>query len=210
MNIICNNCIGSHAYYKLGERLPNPFQWCGIDLIDFVYIGKHWGKMNLSDVSFEFETRLYQTRETVLCNIDGGRAKVHFSHYIQDWSFDEPGRSETWKYCILYKDILGWTRKKWFSRMGRSEEPVTFVYCFNLWDMRHPKTRKEYPVALKMLFEIKEPLLILMHESVDVPGDMEVPENVTIVKVPDGEMSFCTPYLVDRILDYFKNKTPGE
>ena len=202
MNIICNNCIGSHAYFKTGQRLSNQFQWCGIDLLDFVYIGTHWGHMDLMHPEFELETRLYQTRETVLCKIDGGRAKVHFSHYIQDDSFSEPGRCDTWKYCLLYKDILGWARDKWFSRMGRTEEPVTFVYSFNLWDMRHPKTRKEYPIALKMLFEIKEPLLILVHESIDLTG-LEVPENVTSEKVPDQEMSFCTQYLVDKVLEQF-------
>ena len=199
MNIICNDCLGSHAYHKLGERLPNSFQWVGIDLLDFVYIGRNWGKMDLENVTFELETRLYQTRETVLCKVDGGRAKVHFSHYIQDDSFKEPGRSERYKYCWLYKDILEFCREKWFRRMDRSSEPVTFVYSFNLWDMRHPKTRKEYPVALEMLFSIREPLVILMHES--VPVEMEVPDNVRIVKIPDDEMTFCSDYLVDRIIE---------
>ena len=87
--------------------------------------------------------------------------------------------------------------------MNRTDEPLTFVYCFNLWDMRHPKTRKEYPVALDELFSITEPLIILMHESVDI-GKREIPANVTLIKVPDEEMFFCSDYMVQKILEQFK------
>ena len=83
--------------------------------------------------------------------------------------------------------------------MGRTDEQPTFVYCFNLWDMRHPKTRKEYPVALEELFSIKEPLIILMHESVET--DLVPPENVTLVKIPDSELTFCSEYMVNTLIE---------
>ena len=198
MNLISNNCIGSHVYYKTGTRLTNQFQWCGIDLKDFVYLAKHWREMDLGNTSFELETRLYQTRESVLCTVDG-KVKVHYSHYLQDDSFEEPGKCDRYKYCMLSNDILGFARDKYYSRMGRTDEQPTFVYCFNLWDMRHPKTRKEYPVALEELFSIKEPLIILMHESVET--DLVPPENVTLVKIPDSELTFCSEYMVNTLIE---------
>lgn len=199
MNLICNDCIGSHAYYDLKMRLTNPFQWCGIDLPDFVYLANHWREMDLTNTKFELETRLYQTRKSVICTVDG-KVKIHYSHYLQDDDFEEPGKCDRYKYCMLSSDILGFARDKYYSRLGRTDEQPTFVYCFNLWDMRHPKTRKEYPVALDMLFTIKEPLVILMHESVDI-GDKNIPENITLVKVPDEELTFCSQYLVDKVIE---------
>ena len=186
-----------------GERLNNQFSWCGIDLKDFIYLANHYDKIDYNDVSFELETRLYQTRESVLCKVDGGKLKIHFSHYLQDEDFVEPGRCDRYKYCMLYKDILGFAREKWFSRIGRSSERPTFVYCFNLWDMRHPKTRKEYGVALDWLFDIKERLVIVMHESVDI-SDREVPENITIVKLPDEQLTFCSEEMIQALLRHIK------
>ena len=204
MNVICNTCLGSHMYYSTKKRLVNQFSWCGIDLKDFVYLANHYDELDYNDVSFELETRLYQTRESVLCKIEGGKVKIHFSHYLQDDSFSEPGKCDRYKYCMLYKDILGFAREKWFSRMGRTDERPTFIYCFNLWDMRHPKTRKEYGVALDWLFSIKEKLIILMHESVDI-SDREIPENITVVKLPDEELTFCSEYMVEALLKQFKD-----
>ena len=205
MNIICNNCIGSHVYYRLGERLPNPFQWCGIDLKEFVYLAKHYHELDYSGATFSLETRLYQTRESVLCTMENGKVKVHFSHYLQDSSVDGTGRNDTWKYCLLSDDIIGVGREKFYSRLGRSDEPVTFVYCFNLWDMRHPKTRKEYPYALRELFSIEAPLVIVMHESVDMPK-IVVPSNVTVIKLPDEDLTFCSSALVDAVIDHFRKQ----
>lgn len=182
----------------MGKKLTNQFQWCGIDLKDFVYLAKHWREMDMTNVKFELETRLYQTRESVLCTVDD-KVKVHYSHYLQDEDFDTPGKCERYKYCRLSRDIVSYARDKYFSRMGRTDEQPTFVYCFNLWDMRHPKTRKEYPVALKELLSIEEPLVVLMHESVDI-GDLEVPGNVKIVKVPDSELTFCSEYMVNTLI----------
>ena len=204
VNIVCNNCIGSHVYYKVGLRLTNQFQWCGIDLKDFVYLAKNWRDMDLSNVDFKLETRLYQTRESVLCTVDE-KVKVHYSHYLQDEGFTEPGKCDRYKYCMLSNDIIGYARNKYFSRMGRTDEPITFVYCFNLWDMRHPKARKEYPVALDELLTITDPLVVLMHESVDI-GDREIPENVTLLKVPDSELTFCSDYMVDTLIDLLIKK----
>lgn len=193
-------------YYTLGERLPNQFQWCGIDLKDFVKLAKEYKELDFSDVSFELETRLYQTRESVLCKIGRGEdeVKIHFSHYLQDGGFDEVGRWDRYKYCLLYKDALKLARDKWFSRMGRSDEEPVFIYCFNLWDMRHPKTRKEYGTALDWLFSIEGyRVVILMHESVDI-GERVVPSNVEIVKMPDEELTFCSDLMVDTLIDHLK------
>ena len=185
-----------------GERLNNQFSWCGIDHKDFVYLANHYDEIDYNDVSFELETRLYQTRDSVVCKVGGGKVKIHFSHYLQDDSFIEPGWCDRYKYCLLYKDILGFAREKWFSRMGRSSERPTFVYCFNLWDMRHPKTRKEYSVALDWLFDIRERLVIVMHESVDI-SDREIPENVTVIKLPDEDMTFCSERIIGVLLEHF-------
>ena len=198
MNLICNDCIGSHVYYKLKKRLNNQFQWCGIDLQDFVYLAKNWRDMDMDDTEFDLETRLYQTRESVVLKVDG--VKIHYSHYLQDDDFDEPGKCDRYKYCILSKDIISFAKDKYYSRKDRTDEPPTFVYCFNLWDMRHPKTRKEYPVALDELFTITDPLIIIMHESVDI-GDRQVPDNITIVKAPDEELTFCSDWMVDKIIE---------
>ena len=204
MNVICNNCHGSHLYMSAGERLNNQFSWCGIDLKDFIYLANHYDEIDCNDVSFELETRLYQTRDSVVCKVGGGKIRVHFSHYLQDDSFIEPGRCDRYKYCMLYKDILGFAREKWFSRMGRSSERPTFVYCFNLWDMRHPKTRKEYGVALDWLLSIKEKLVIVMHESVDI-SDREIPDNVTVIKLPDEDMTFCSERIIEALLEHFNS-----
>ena len=55
---------------------------------------------------------------------------------------------------------------------------------------------------MKELFSITEPLVILMYESVDV--EMDVPENVTLVKVPDNELTFCSEYMVNTLIELLK------
>ena len=211
MNIIGNNCIASHIYYDCGMRFNGPFSWCGIDLKEFVCLADSWGELDLADVSFSLETRLYQTRESVVCSVGDGKVKVHFSHYLQDDSFVVPGKCDRYRYCMLGKDVIGYARERWFSRLGRTDEEPVFLYCCNNLDMSHPKTRKEYPEILRQLFTIRRPLVVVVHESIDIP--LEVPKNVSVIWVPDKFMTSCTQELVDTLILHFglekKNGSDG-
>jgi hypothetical protein len=41
-----------------------------------------------------------------------------------------------------------------------------------------------------------------MHDSVDI-SDRESPQNITVVKLPDEELTFCSEYMVETLLKLF-------
>ena len=185
MYLISNNCVGSSLYALNGLQFNHPFVWGAFDLDDFVYLANNYNKINFKNVKFSLETRLYQTRKSVICDIDS-RIKYHFSHYMQDDLMDEPGRNDTYKHTILYKYAPILAQEKYDRRLQRMDGEPTFLYCFNLIKT----TSKEYLIILDRLLTIRRKLIIVIHESKDI-GDRKIPDNVTLLRLPDEQMVLC-------------------
>ena len=185
MNLISNNCVGSSLYVLNGKQFDHPFVWGAFDLDDFIYLARNYNRINYQNAEFGLETRLYQTRNSVVCNIDS-RVKYHFSHYMQDDTMKEPGRNDTYKYTVLYWNAPQLAREKYFRRVERMNGEPTFLYCFNLIS----RTSKEYLIILDRLLSLRRKLIIVIHESVDI-GDREIPDNVTLIRLPDEKMVLC-------------------
>lgn len=194
MHLISNNCVGSSLYSLKGVRFDHPFVWGAFDLDDFVYLANNYGKINYKNTEFGLETRLYQTRRSVVCNIDA-RVKYHFSHYMQDDSMKEPGRCDTYKYTLLYRNAICLAEEKYRRRVERMGGEPTFLYCFNLIS----PTSKEYLAILDRLLTIRRKLIVVIHESVDI-GDRKMPENVTLLRLPDEKMVICANTVATALL----------
>lgn len=185
MNLISNNCVGPALYALRGVKFDHPFVWGAFDLDDFVYLAMHYKRLNYKNAVFGLETRLYQTKKSVVCEIDA-RFRYHFSHYMQDYNMQEPGKCDTYKYTLLYKDAIGLARERYFRRLERMKGEQTFLYCFNLIS----KTSKEYLIILDRLLALKCKLIIVIHEGIDI-GDRKIPDNVTLLRLPDDKMVLC-------------------
>ena len=193
MYIISNNCVGSSLYALRGVQFNHPFVWGAFDLEDFVYLAYNFDKINYKITQFGLETRLYQTRLSVFCDIDA-RIKYHFSHYMQDWSMTEPGRNDTYKHTLLYRNSVGLACEKYYRRLERMKGEPTFLYCFNLIN----KKSKEYLIILDRLLTIKRKLIVVIHEGIDI-GDREIPENVTLIRLPDEDMVLCANVVAEAL-----------
>lgn len=185
MYLISNNCVGSSLYALHHIQFNHPFVWGAFDLDDFIYLADNFNNINFNNIDFGLETRLYQTRNSVICNIDS-KMKYHFSHYMQDDQMDEPGRNDTYKHTLLYKYSIILAREKYERRLKRMSGEPTFLYCFNLIKT----TSKEYLIILDRLLTIKRKLIVVIHESKDI-GDRDIPDNVTLLRLPDEKMVLC-------------------
>lgn len=193
MYIISNNCVGSSLYALCGVQFNHPFVWGAFDLYDFVYLADNFENINYHNIRLELETRLYQTRKSVICEIDG-QIKYHFSHYMQDSTMKEPGRNDIYKHTLLYSNSVGLASEKYFRRLERMSGEPTFLYCFNLVK----KTSKEYLIILDKLLQIKRKLIVVIHEGIDI-GDREIPENVTLIRLPDEDMVLCANVVAEAL-----------
>ena len=195
MTVIPNNCVGSSLYRIYGAKFDHPFAWCGFDLDDFIYLANNYDSIDYSDARFELETRLYQTKKSVVATI-GNKFKCHFSHYMQDDSMEKPGKCDTYKYTLLYRNILHLAEEKYRRRLCRMSGEPTFLYCFNLIS----RTSKEYLIILDRLLTIKRKLVIVMHEGIDI-GNRTIPENITILTLPDEDMVLCANVVAEALRD---------
>ena len=193
MNLISNNCVGPSLYALYGEKFDHPFVWGAFDLDDFIYLANNYEKIEYTNTEYDLETRLYQTRKSVICNIDN-KVKYHFSHYMYDQTMKEPGRCDTYKHTLLYNNIIALTREKYMYRKERMQKDPTFLYCYNLIC----PTSKEYLIILDRLLEIKRRLIIVMHEGIDI-GDRNIPDNVTILRLPKEDMVLCANVVAEAL-----------
>lgn len=128
MNIIGNNCVGGRLYESFKLQFNNPFMWMRILPEDFPSFVENFDKLNLKNVKFSLETFRYKDKLNVLCRLDN-KVNVHFTHYFLDEAYNEP---TTISSNVYYKEILSYTKKKWFERLSRmkNNEP-TFLFCTN-------------------------------------------------------------------------------
>ena len=133
--------------------------------------------------------------KSVYCDIDG-KIRCHFSHYLQDDKMEYQACTlrKGYRFTLLYKNILSLANEKYYGRLGRTNEEPTFLYCFNLAEMDGT-----YLETLDKLLEIKSKLAIVIHESIEL-GERRIPENVTIIKIPDDCMSWKATVVADAII----------
>lgn len=180
MNLIGNNCVSSFLYKDNGLKFSTPFIWGGFDFDDFVYLLNNYDNINFNNISFSFEHRFDNKELSVLCNIDN-KINYHFSHYCYSENDNIPKK---YKYRVFYKNIIEFTKEKYFTRFSRMKEEPIFLFSFNLININD----LNYSEYLNKLLDIKDKrLIIVIHKSIFI--DKEYDTNIQIIKVEDDILS---------------------
>lgn len=178
MNIISNNCIGAALYRVNDIKFCNPFSWGGLDIDDFIFLVNNYDFIDFNKVSFSLENRFGHKEKSVLCKIDN-KIDYHFSHY----RYREDSTPTIEKYTVNYKDIIKYSKEKYFSRLNRTKEKPTFIYSFNLLN---PNDNLYLEIFNKLL-SIDKDLIIVLHKSVDISNTF-IKKNIRVIQLEDKYM----------------------
>ena len=122
ISIICNNCLGARFYKEHKYEFNNPFMWNCIEPVEFVKLIKTWDNIDLKDAKFE----LIKTNSKEYANtIIGDNINFNYIHYIHDESQEIPIKIYA---DIVYKDILLYTKNKYFERLSRMPKKKIFIF----------------------------------------------------------------------------------
>ena len=193
MNIIANNCIGARLYQITKKQFPNPFMWMTFSSIDdYVKLIENYDNIDLNNPTFELETYKENKHKSVLVTLDND-IKLHYIHYIQDDTKDNPVKESNTN--ILYKDILTYSKEKWFKRVNRINEEPIFLYSFNNLDINNTFYLKLVNKILNINTKYK--IIILIHKSYELRKS--IPKNINIIRLSDKEMKLTTSELANLI-----------
>ena len=173
MNIICNNCVGARLYEVTKQQFPNPFMWMTICHDDFIKLINEYDNIDFNNPKFELENYKENKYKSILITLNSD-IKLHYIHYIQDDTKEVPVKELNTN--ILYKDILTYSKNKWFNRLNRSDEKPIFLYSFNYLS---PESDIYFTILNKLLDIKDKPILILIHEGIKL--EKEISSNIKIM-----------------------------
>lgn len=190
-NIICNNCVGARLYERSGMRFPNPFAWMSIHVDDFIKLANDFYQLDLDAVQIQTERFLKNDYDTVVTILPND-VKLHFIHYIQDDSKNEPTKENSVN--IRYKNIIEYAKAKWNIRAKRVNCEPIFLYSMNPFS----PDGASYNTILQKLLQVKKAkLIILVHNEARI--DDTLPQNIRIVRCSSELMQCGGVRLVDAV-----------
>lgn len=183
MNIICNTCVGARLYEVTKQQFPNQFMWMKISPDDFIKLINDYDTIDFQHPNIGLEKYLKHSCDSILITLSNG-VKLHYIHYIQDNLKLEPTRSQNIN--ILFCDILGYAKTKWFKRLARNIEVPTFLFSF---DFMKTKDDVTYEKIFNKLLQIKDKnLIIVVHDNITFSTN-NTPPNIKIIKCNSNIMT---------------------
>ena len=197
MNIICNNCIGGRLYEARNEQFSNQFIWAKILHNDFIYLINNFDNIDFSNISFSLEYYKSKEYQNVLCKMDN-KISLHFTHYVYNENCDTPYKKDL---DVLYKDILTYSKEKYFNRLSRMSGSPIFVYSFN--NIQY--SIDEYKKRIYDVLKIKDKkIYIIAYKSIEITD--EIPDNVKVIYLNDDILNSTTATIAKNIKDFIKDE----
>ena len=197
MNIVSNNCIGGRLYEVRNEQFANQFIWARILHSDFIYLINNFDNIDFSNVSFNLEYYKSKDYQNVICKLDN-KISMHFTHYVYNENYETPYKKDL---DVLYKNILEYSKDKYFNRLKRMSGKPIFVYSFNGVNSKS----EEYIKRIHDVLKIKDKkIYIIAYKSVEI--NSEIPENIKIIYLDDDILNSTTANIAKNIKDFIKDE----
>lgn len=147
-NLISNNCVGGR-YYERKNGFTNPFIWNSIKYKDFVYLIKHFDKINFKNIKSGFaKNEIYREKNTenIPYLLLDNKIKIYYIHHYfneehlskkvfrnkkSEDNFNK-GILNKVEYDIAGNDILEYLEKCWFKRLNKMNFSNKNIFVY--WD----------------------------------------------------------------------------
>lgn len=192
MNLIGNNCIGGRLYEVKNIQFSNPFIWMRILPEEYIYLIKNYDNINFNNVQFSLEEFKYKDKFNVICNLDN-KINIHYTHYFLDKSYDMPTQIDS---NVYYKDIITYSKNKYFSRLKRMTGNPIFVFSFNKIDKKYDSND-----ILKKIINIDTQYNINILLNKDNFNNIIYKENINLINLTNEELDSDTKKIANLVKD---------